>query len=38
LDGVEPILQAPEEPTAEQIADQSVSGDEEIGEPPAEAS
>ena len=38
LGGVEPILQAPEEPAAEQIADQSVSGDEEIGEPPAEAS
>jgi uncharacterized membrane protein YeaQ/YmgE (transglycosylase-associated protein family) len=35
---VEPMLQAPEEPVAEQIADQSGSGDEGNGEPPTEAS
>lgn len=33
-----PVLGAPEEPVAEQIADQSSSADEENGEPPAETS
>jgi hypothetical protein len=35
---VEPVLQASEESAAEQIADQSVPGDEEMEDPPAEAS
>ena len=34
----EPIPQLEEEPTAEQIADESISGTEEPGEPPEEAS
>jgi MFS family permease len=35
---VEPVLQASKESAAEQIADQSVPGDEEMEDPPAEAS